>query len=200
MFKKPNPSHFWRDRYLDEVNKIKAKIALVLGVSVGWLNDNMPEHYKSHLWQMYDHVCAGLVRKENESLIVLSLEQFEMERLAAVDISDVIKALEGCKKEYGIACNYDGDSVVRKGSKCFITFSNPGNGSDRVQVWVRSRSGRAVVKFVDIRKLSNFRSKWIPKHVRECNRAGKNGNEFCYSHDDATKRASAFEFRFGKKG
>ena len=97
--------------------------------------------------------------------------------------------------EFGIACNYEGDSFVRRRALCFVTFTNPGNASDRVQVWVRSRSGRAVIKFVKIESLNNFRAKWIPPHVRECKRIM--GSPW-WTKPEAIERAESYQRRFGK--
>ena len=67
---------------------------------------------------------------------------------------------------YGLACNYVGDSAIADGAKCYITWTNPGGGGEYMQVWARSRGGRAIVKIVAGKKLSNFRGAWVPEHVR----------------------------------
>lgn len=72
--------------------------------------------------------------------------------------------MESC--EFGIIANYRGDSYVRKGAKCYVTWLNPGNAGNRVQVWVKSRSGRPIVRIVNTKRLYNFRSSWIPEHIR----------------------------------
>lgn len=93
---------------------------------------------------------------------------------------------------YGIACNHCGCSEIRAGAKCYIAWLNPGNGSDRVQIWCRSRSGRSIVKIEDIRKLSKFRCVWLPEHVRNDQRIME---DTWYEKEHATKIAEAFNAR-----
>lgn len=62
-----------------------------------------------------------------------------------------------------IACNFrQGTSVARKGALAYLLSDNRGNGSDRVEILIRSRGGRWVEKWEDIRRLENFRVKTIP--------------------------------------
>jgi len=68
---------------------------------------------------------------------------------------------------YGIIANYDGDSYVNGGAKCYLLFLNPGNGSDRVNVSVVSKGGRRITRFVDTKKLYNFRRSYWPPYLSE---------------------------------
>lgn len=68
--------------------------------------------------------------------------------------------------EYGIIANYTGDSDIVKGSKCYIVFSNPGNNGDRVKVCFIKRD-RYFSKYVNTKKLYNFRSAWFPENIRK---------------------------------
>jgi len=61
---------------------------------------------------------------------------------------------------YGLAANHCGDSVVPPGARCWVCHGG-GNGS--VNVRVRSRGGRWVLRSVDVYKLSNARAKWLPR-------------------------------------
>lgn len=56
----------------------------------------------------------------------------------------------------GIVANFSGDSSIRPGAKCWICR---GSDADRIRVWVLSRSGRRICKFVPTWRLSNFRIK-----------------------------------------
>jgi hypothetical protein len=58
----------------------------------------------------------------------------------------------------GIVANFSGDSSIRPGAKCWICH---GSDVDRIRVWVLSRSGRRICKFVPTWRLSNFRTKPI---------------------------------------
>ena len=71
---------------------------------------------------------------------------------------------------YGVACNHAGCSEIKPGARCYVTWLNEGNGSDRLQIWCRSRGGRSIVKIESIDNLQNFRAVWIPDHVRNDNR------------------------------
>lgn len=92
------------------------------------------------------------------------------------------------RKEYGLVCNYSGDASVRRGAKCYVTWTNPGEGGDRMQVWCRSRGGRAILKIVNSKKLSNFRAAWIPAHVRTWE--GVKGYPW-WTKDEAVKHAQS---------
>ncbi len=98
--------------------------------------------------------------------------------------------------DYGIVANYDGDQYVTKGTKCYITFMNSGNAQERVQVWCHSRGGRGISRFVDTRRLSNFRAAWIPEHVRTCEK--NMGSPWC-QQEMAAQLAEGLETRFGGK-
>lgn len=49
-----------------------------------------------------------------------------------------------------------------EGSRCYLANLNPGGGSDRIVVLIRSRSGRWIAKWENIRRLTDFRVKTIP--------------------------------------
>lgn len=62
-----------------------------------------------------------------------------------------------------IACNYiEGTSPTPQGGLAYVLLPNPGSGAERVQLLARSRSGRWIEKWEDIRRLTNFRWKTIP--------------------------------------
>lgn len=62
-----------------------------------------------------------------------------------------------------IQCNYlTGTRVAVAGSRAFVVCINPGNDNDRIEVLVRSRSGRLVRKWEAMHRLYNFRVKWLP--------------------------------------
>lgn len=65
---------------------------------------------------------------------------------------------------YGVVANYDGDSVVREGSKCWVAANYC--DTPRQNVRVRSRGGRWVEKYVAMHKLRNFRAAWLPPTMR----------------------------------
>lgn len=62
-----------------------------------------------------------------------------------------------------IACNLtEGISEASEGSKAYVILLNPGNGSDRIEILLRSRGGRWIRKWEAIWRLGNFRVKTIP--------------------------------------
>lgn len=62
-----------------------------------------------------------------------------------------------------IACNYkESISAVRKGALCYMLNSNPGNGGERVNLLIRSRSGRWIEKWENVKRLGQFRMKTVP--------------------------------------
>jgi hypothetical protein len=61
---------------------------------------------------------------------------------------------------YGVVANYDGDSVAREGAKCWIAANYC--DTPRQNVWVRSRGGRWVEKYVAMHRLHSFRAAWLP--------------------------------------
>lgn len=62
-----------------------------------------------------------------------------------------------------VACNFrEATNVARKGARAYLVRPNPGGGDDRVVILVRSRGGRWVEKWEDIRRLENFRCKTLP--------------------------------------
>lgn len=62
-----------------------------------------------------------------------------------------------------VQCNYvSGTGVAAAGARAYLVRGNPGNGHDRIVILVRSRGGRWVEKYEDIRRLDGFRGKTLP--------------------------------------
>jgi hypothetical protein len=67
-----------------------------------------------------------------------------------------------------IACNYDsGRRAVAQGALAYVLPQLGGNLPERVRVLVRSRGGRWIEKWENVRRLVNFRLKTLPpEHPR----------------------------------
>ncbi len=67
-----------------------------------------------------------------------------------------------------VACNYgEATSVAPQGALAFVVYPDPDGFGKRVELLVRSRSGRWVRKYEDIRRVTNFRAKTVPpEHPR----------------------------------
>ena len=66
-----------------------------------------------------------------------------------------------------IACNYrEAVSACKAGALAYVTFTNPGGGSDRIKILARSRSGRWIETYEPIWRLENFRLKTVPRQSR----------------------------------
>ncbi len=62
-----------------------------------------------------------------------------------------------------IACNYTtGTNIARQGALAYIIPQVGGNLPERVPLIARSRAGRWIQKWEDVRRLGNFRVKTIP--------------------------------------
>ena len=61
-----------------------------------------------------------------------------------------------------IACNHSGRPSIRAGALCYLMLTKPGNGHDRIKILARSRSGRWIAKWEDMKRLSCFRFKTLP--------------------------------------
>jgi hypothetical protein len=62
-----------------------------------------------------------------------------------------------------VQCNYAGPvSAAAAGARAYLVRPNPGGGDDRIIILVRSRGGRWVEKWENIRRLENFRPKTLP--------------------------------------
>lgn len=62
-----------------------------------------------------------------------------------------------------IQCNYAvGTKICAEGARAYVMQTNPGGGADRIHILARSRGGRFVDKWEDIRRLRDFRPKVIP--------------------------------------
>jgi hypothetical protein len=65
-----------------------------------------------------------------------------------------------------VTCNYiETARASSSGSKCYLIHSNPGGGNDRIYILARSRSGRWISRWENIKRLDNFRCKKVfPGH------------------------------------
>jgi hypothetical protein len=62
-----------------------------------------------------------------------------------------------------IACNITiPTGPASTGSLAYLQWTNGGGGNDRVNLLIRSRGGRWIEKWEDMRRLSSFRHKTIP--------------------------------------
>lgn len=62
-----------------------------------------------------------------------------------------------------IQCNYAvGTKACAEGARAYVWLTNPGGGNDRIQVVARSRGGRFVERWEDIRHLRDFRLRTMP--------------------------------------
>lgn len=62
-----------------------------------------------------------------------------------------------------VQCNYTEDiSSVAQGARAYVVYPNEGWASERICVLARSRSGRWIEKWEDVRRLGNFRVKTLP--------------------------------------
>ena len=61
-----------------------------------------------------------------------------------------------------VACNYvEATSECREGALAYVILTNQGGGSDRIFIFARTRSGRWVRKWENIKRLGNFRMKSV---------------------------------------
>jgi hypothetical protein len=86
--------------------------------------------------------------------------------LAVVTV--VLWWVKGMNDKQAIACNYaEPTNIANKGAKAYFCYGWAGGGYERVNILVRSRSGRLVQKWEHIRRLENFRLKTLPpEHPR----------------------------------
>ena len=62
-----------------------------------------------------------------------------------------------------VQCNYrEATNIAAEGARCYLVRPNPGGGDDRIVILARSRSGRWIEKWEDIRRLRDFRVKTLP--------------------------------------
>lgn len=62
-----------------------------------------------------------------------------------------------------VQCNLTtGQPTAVAGARAYVVRGNPGNGDERIVVLLRSRSGRWIEKWQDIRTLNHFRIKTLP--------------------------------------
>lgn len=69
---------------------------------------------------------------------------------------------------WGVVANYDGDSYVSAGALCWLASVN--GGAERYEFVVQSRGGRLIRRYMERDRLSNWRAKFVPPHLR----GGKN--------------------------
>jgi len=70
--------------------------------------------------------------------------------------------------EYGIIANVvETDRLLRKGAKVWVLGGWSGGGFERVQVRGAARGGRQIEKYAPIARFDNFRSAWLPEHLRD---------------------------------
>lgn len=67
-----------------------------------------------------------------------------------------------------LTCNLrEAISEASKGARCYVVQHNRGNASDRMELLIRSRSGRWILKWESLSRLTNFRWKPLPpEHPR----------------------------------
>lgn len=64
---------------------------------------------------------------------------------------------------YVVQCNYvSPTNVAAYGARAYLVRLNPGGGDNRIIILVRSRGGRWIEKWENIRRLSAFRVKTLP--------------------------------------
>jgi hypothetical protein len=62
-----------------------------------------------------------------------------------------------------VQCNYTSPvSAAAAGARAYLVRANPGGGDDRIVILVRSRGGRWIEKWEDIRRLGSFRARTLP--------------------------------------
>lgn len=69
---------------------------------------------------------------------------------------------------YALIANVMTDHVLRTGAKVYVTEYNGSMG--RVEVWGLNKSGRACVKYMAWKRLTNIRTAWMPEHVAKLSR------------------------------
>jgi hypothetical protein len=66
---------------------------------------------------------------------------------------------------FGIVANVISDKVLRSGAKVWIIYVNGDASCPRV-TGLSKGGGRQCVKYTHFKRLTNFRAKWIPEHMR----------------------------------
>jgi hypothetical protein len=62
-----------------------------------------------------------------------------------------------------IACNLTKPTATAAtGALAYVRWANPGHDNDRLPLLIRSRGGRWIRKWEDMRRLGNFRLKTVP--------------------------------------
>lgn len=79
-------------------------------------------------------------------------------------MSDVATLLELGRDVWAVTCNYAAATkVAREGARATVVpSSGTGMGYERVELVARSRGGRLVRKWEDVRRLTNFRATCVP--------------------------------------
>jgi hypothetical protein len=65
---------------------------------------------------------------------------------------------------FGVVANVLSDHAVRTGAKVWIRYCN--GDAEHPLVVGCSKSGRVIEKYTDYKRLTNFRAKWCPEHLR----------------------------------
>jgi hypothetical protein len=83
-------------------------------------------------------------------------------------MSEERQQASGASDLKAIACNYsEATATCSKGALCYVSRLWKTPGRARVRILARSRSGRWIQKWEDIRRLENFRLKTLPtEHPR----------------------------------
>ncbi len=61
-----------------------------------------------------------------------------------------------------VQCNHAGDRRAVAGARAYLVFPDSGGGDARVVILLRTRGGRWIRTWEDIRRLRNFRAVTIP--------------------------------------
>src|SRR5215218_10808145 len=62
-----------------------------------------------------------------------------------------------------IACNVtEPTKTATAGSRAYVIWPNPGWANERIYLLIRSRGGRWIKKWEDMRRVDNFRAKTLP--------------------------------------
>lgn len=69
------------------------------------------------------------------------------------------------KPLFGVIANVVDDSILRRNAKVWILFCN--GDAENPQVKGLSIHGRSIIKFIPYKRLTNFRSAYIPIHLRD---------------------------------
>lgn len=60
----------------------------------------------------------------------------------------------------------EADNKIRQASKVYIVGGDNGDGFEKRKCVIRMRDGKLKCAWLNLNKLSNFRSAWLPNHIR----------------------------------